>query len=221
MGAWTLLAKLEMCIEPALPRDCLLRSPEGDILVETKAPFHGPAEAIEWEQGVAAIEACLDAASAKLKAGGRNLLLIALPLHNLDAARHELVTALIGRQAFVVPIRRGGGIDLDAGRAELIPDGRLVVTHGRSGRPFKKDGRPRYTRVSAVLFVQEEFRHQRRGDPNLANHWVADHKVLVLHNPAAEVPISPEIWGRVPQWGPTSVSRDTYDWNDDEDSPFA
>jgi hypothetical protein len=74
---------------------------------------------------------------------------------------------------------------------EFEPNGHFLSPRNKTGSLLKPDRTPAFTRVGAVLTVEEEL---KLGNPP----WI-DHRILFAHNPHAVVGIPDDLWGNIPQ----------------------
>jgi hypothetical protein len=177
------------------------RDGEEDIRVEVKAPFRQATGAAEWFDDSDLIQGALKNANKQFESGVPNLLVLNpdLPIQ-VSAFRPQLTRALFGESGVEVPINNETGGPAGRMKVAFRPTGRFLNRHLPSGKPIKLDHSPGFTRVDAVLTI-EEFR----------THEKVDHKALVAHNPYAEVPIPEKLFGNLSQL----VDRDgVMEWTD-------
>lgn len=171
------------------------------------------------------IAQCLEAANRQFDKNSRNLLVIAPRLlMRMFFERHDLVKAIYGESKIVVPINNQTGEPGPTG-VEFFPDGKFLNTTRPGGKPMKADGLPGYRRISAVVTIEEKivekhpypssfafldrehlaeiwpmWKRENRLHYSTDNMKWVEHDVLVLHNPFAYHPVSPEMWERFPQF---------------------
>jgi hypothetical protein len=133
--------------------------------------------------------------------------------------RYQLIRAFFGEEKITMQIDRSLGTAVGEPELAFFPEGKFLRTRLPNGRALKPDGKPGFTRVSAVVCFEERlverFPHPNplelidagRGsfawenwDRALELHysvrnrtWI-DHDVLVLHNPIAPYKMSPALW---------------------------
>ena len=114
--------------------------------------------------------------------------------------RFQLVRALIGQHVYVIPTTPGAFKPHSA----FKPDGRLVKLHGSPAGP-----QPRFTRVSAVVTLEEVLRLPSDRLHDLDAGF--ERRPLVVHNPFAATPLSESVFANCPQM----VRRDNaMEWTD-------
>src|SRR5262249_32618753 len=89
-----------------------------------------------------------------------------------QSCRMPIERAFIGEEVIRIPLTGTGG-----------PAGPAYPTFVQKGRLLKRWPEPRYTRVSAALFLGE---HQQDGE--------VMPRALIIHNPNAEMPLPREMW---------------------------
>jgi hypothetical protein len=187
MACWFLAGHLHICVTPkpcgrqGKVLDLLAHLSDGDINVEVKAPY------VEKRQGlqqggrcVDVIERCLTDANKQFADSGRNVLFLVPTFgHRIFKRRYSLIRALLGQYAHTWSVNKRSGMALDDGETMFKRDGQLL-------RPKKEDGGPAYTRVSAIVCVEERV-------VGHSGSWVK-HEALVVHNPNCKKPIPTDIW---------------------------
>lgn len=199
MSGWLLCGKLGLRIGPrpegrkGHPLEYLIHCKSGDIRVEVKSPYRAqPGKGPWWGDDSDLLAAALRSANSQFDSSVRNLLIVAPSIRTpVYQERGQLARAFYGQPVitFPVDILRGGAAG--PARMEFSPDGSFFKSRTSQGATIKSDGTPPFTRVGAVLCVEEEL---KAGNPP----WM-DHRVLVAHNPHASHPVPSDIWGSVPQ----------------------
>lgn len=226
LACWFFAAKLRRPVEPKPPGrprrtlDLLVSLPDADMRVEVKAPYREiPEGAIVWGDDSDLLAGCLAQANKQFQAGVRNVLFLVPDVRSsLFRDRYQLIQAFFGKEMITVPINPRTGGPAGPTREEFFPEGMLL-------KVWKGEARRRFTRVSAVVSVEERvairyqvpLRYARldlaKAKPPWPVWWKAHkqvtsrlpkidigHNVLVLHNPFTECPVSEDIWGESPQW---------------------
>ena len=179
---------------------------QGEITIEVKAPYKRP-----MHDGYAGfigddapmLAACLDEANKQFSPGGRNVLLLIAKTKFGTAGfprRSELIKAFFGHAKIVVPpdLEHGGAARYAT--TDIFAQGKFLKIWGN---------KPRFTRVSAVVSLDEQYVERPRG-PLPQNGWV-DHQWLVLHNPYCQSSVGQHVWGSCPQ---LIRDGDAIRWND-------
>jgi len=212
--------------------------------VEVKAPYREtPSDGKPWSgHDSDLLEQCLVSANKQFCDDVPNILVIVPQLRtSVHDLRVQLVTALYGQEMITCPIDTRTGGPAGPVTTEFFPDGRLLRQWQPSGSLIKPNGTPGFTRVSAVVVI-EEFPRERHPNPietlwkeisagiksaalveawkrQLALHfgpdnycWI-DHKVLVAHNPNARHPLLPAVFREHVQFVDTGK---WYGWSDGE-----
>jgi hypothetical protein len=168
----------------------------GNINVEVKAPYRPLTPEFFWGDDSDLLEGALLAASKQFAKGQRNLLVVhpRLRLSIFPQFRIPLERAFVGEEVIRIPIdpRTGG------------PAGPTTMVFKESGRLLKRWRQPppvrlpqpRYTRVSALLCLNE---YEENGE--------VKSRALFVHNPNAERPLPREMWRGIPEF-----FRDGYRW---------
>jgi len=171
------------------------------------------------------IAQCLEAANRQFDKNGPNLLVIAPRLLvRMFSERQDLAKAIYGESKITVPINVQTG-EPGPTDVKFFPDGKFLNTVRPGGKPLKADGLPGYRRISAVVTIEEKivekhpypspfalldrehlaeiwpmWKRENRLHYSTDNMKWVEHDVLVLHNPFAYHPVSPEMWKRFPQF---------------------
>lgn len=197
LAAWYFMGKLRLptSARPTgnndRPLELLVTLPDGDLCVEVKSPFREPGKGFQWVDDSDILESCLASASKQFRKDARNLLFLTGRLtFPIMTQRWCLSKAFYADQAYVVRFDRETGDMVDPGGVEYVPSGRFLKEWGKEG--------PRHTRVSGVLFVEENLRQYRAP---YARGWkvLAFHDALVMHNPNALHRLPEDLWGDTPQ----------------------
>lgn len=197
-AAWFLRSKLGLEVTPR-PKgrkgrilDLALSTSDGKIAVEVKAPRRRPTQAFGAWVGNDAdlLQKQLEEANRQFSRDSRNLLILVPELREpLHQDRYQLVQAFYAEAGLDMPFDENTG-----SLGEPKPSFELSG-HFLKQWPDRADDRrrPRFTRVGAVLSIEEIHESDRIG-----------HRALVAHNPAALAPISEALWDDLPQ----AVERD-------------
>ncbi|MBI4600914.1 MAG: hypothetical protein HY721_03040 [Planctomycetes bacterium] len=193
LACWFFAAKLGLPVEPrpsgrgGSVLELLIRLSDGDLHAEVKAPYRElPAGRIGYGDDSDALAKCLEQAEKQFAKGVRNVLFLVPRLRTqVFALSRQLIQAFHGEFRFVAPIDVAKGEAVGPLRPEFFPEGRFLK--------LRRGGKPCYTRVGAVISVEEDI------DESPGDHWVIAHKAMVVHNPEAMDPIPESIWGAYPQ----------------------
>jgi hypothetical protein len=203
-------------------------APAGAFVVEVKAPAVERPVGNTWTGDDAhVLEAALKDAASQFGKGTANVLVIAPSLRtSVWNNRYQLIKALIGERVMRVHVPLD---DESEGYSEpsFAPRGRLVRP-GKTGPDGTK--LPAHTRVSAVMVIEvveveradvlplpaesierrlAELYRRRYDEENV--FW-PEHRVLVVHNPNADMPISADTFERFPQL--VKVNETDMAWTD-------
>jgi hypothetical protein len=125
----------------------------------------------------------LDEENKQFAQGLQNVLLIVPNSDNpLFGGRDELIRAFFGEDTYVITFDRQTG--------EAVKEEWKFSPKGKFLRLWN-DGKPRFTRTSAVLLLKG---HVRVSDGQI------DVSCFVLHNPFASASVPADIWGDFPQF---------------------
>ena len=193
--------------------------------VEVKAPFRERPTGVWHGDDADKITRCLRSANRQFDDNKPNLLVIVPNLRTrMFANRHDLVKAAFGEAVMRFDLNADEG-RLENQRLDFSPHGSFLKATRSGGEPLKDDGYPAFRRVSAIICIEQKYidKHplpdplqlvehkermaelwpvwSRRRDFHFSrdNEVLLDHSVLVLHNPCAYHPISPEPWKEFPQ----------------------
>lgn len=191
-----------------------VEAPQDTFAVEVKAPAVAPPKGNVWSgDDTKVIESALKGAAGQFAKGVKNLLVIVPSIRtSVWNRREQIVKALIGESVISVWVSLEGG----PGHSEpgFKPNGRMV----RPGKQLQ-DGSslPAHTRVSAVMTVEvvevekaallppptgtAEEKFQAYLDRSLSpdNEFWPECRVLVVHNPFAELPLGENTFSKFPQ----------------------
>lgn len=193
LGLWILAGKMGFSIHsrPAGRRGSVLEMSaallDGPASCEVKAPYwESPTSGPFWgDPGRDELRRAVEQANGQFDEGCRNLLVVA-PSDGTGPGLHRrtAVAALIGSEQIHFPVLREEG--------RLIGEPRFVfVANGQFTRAWDP-GRPRFTRVSAMMTIEQTIAQAATG-------YEVAHRILVLHNPYAACPISPDSFVGFPQ----------------------
>jgi hypothetical protein len=209
-AAWYLTEKLGLDATARPPGkgarklELLLKLPDGDVHVEVKSPLRVPiGDGIVRELDDSdIIERCLADASKQFAEGRRNLLMLVGRLTVGAHGRRFFIDALFARRRWVIHKDTVAGT-VGPVETEFRPSGRFL-------KEWRAGEGPRHTRISGVLYVEEQLRP--RDDDGVASYR-AEPDVLMLHNPFATHPVPEEPWGACPQ---LVLRGDVMQWTDGE-----
>ena len=196
MSAWFLAGKRRLTVEPRPsgrpnhPLELCIRHAEGDIHVEVKAPYRLMVNSVYIGDGSGRLQDAVESANKQFGKEVPNLLIIApVFFPTVFDMRSQITTAFFGDLAISIPFDKNAGQADGPPSHRFKPSGHFLETQRPGGKPFKPDRSPRFTRVSAVLCVEE-----------LEIPTQVIHRALVVHNPHAQHPISEDIWSGIPQF---------------------
>jgi hypothetical protein len=208
MSAWFLAGKLRMSLDgrpvgrPGHPLELRIKRSEGDIYVEVKAPNREIPDHQAWVGDDSdLLQEAVESSNKQFRSDIRNLLVIVPTLRiSVCTLRRQITRAFFGDIRIRVPLDTGSGQPVGPITEEFNPSGHFLSRYLPSGRPFKLDSTPRFTRVSAVLCIEE-----------LPGVQQIEHSALIVHNPYAKLRISETLWGNLPQ---LAVRGDQMAWTD-------
>jgi hypothetical protein len=188
---------------PGKQLEFAVTAPADAFVVEVKAPAVERPPGDRWSGDDAhVLETALREAASQFGTGTKNLLVIAPSLRtSVWSDRHQLVKALIGEPVIIVHVPLDGE---SRGFSEpgFAARGRLV-RHGKTAADGTK--LPAHTRVSAVMTLEVvEVERDGAVEPM--------HRVLVVHNPNADMPVSAQTFARFPQL--VKVNETDMAWTD-------
>ncbi len=165
--------------------DLRVELPDASVRVEVKAPQR-ESSSREWDGDDSdIIGRCLRDANKQLSHGVPNLVVVVPNLRSpVYSNRYQLIRALYGQRTIEFPIDTQTGAAVGSLRSRCSPDGEFLK---------KWSGHPRFTRIGAVMCVEESVDDQ-------AEDFRIEHKVLVIHNPHSRRPIPRQIAGDFPQF---------------------
>ncbi len=213
---WFLAGVLKLPIKPR-PKgnersvlELLVDLPTGGIQVEIKAPYPNDPCKSEWFDAPGPITRCLKQANSQFQKGAQNVLfLVFFEDMRLYWPRDLMMRAFIGEEgeAYAVDTQvRPPKLEAVIAR---FPTGQLLNPYYPKLPPHPRKRIPRFTRISAVVLVQERF-NQKAFFPEIS------HNVWIIHNPHASIPIAPELWAEYPQMFITAAG--TITWTDGYES---
>lgn len=196
MAAWFLAGKQRLPVQPRPigrkgPLEFSIKQLDGDIHVEVKAPYAPILDRVtfSWGDDSHLLQRAIESANKQFNDDVRNLLVIVpnfrIPVHILLG---QITRAFFGDMLIRIPIDVISGGPAGPATNIFEPSGHLLATKLPSGTPFKPDNSPRFTRISALLCIEEVWGSQ-----------VIEHNVIVVHNPHARSPISEDLWEGLPQ----------------------
>jgi hypothetical protein len=215
MAAWFLAGKMSFDVK-ARPMgrkghilELQVNLPDRTVYVEVKSPREESSDVIDLAVSYSRLKRSLEEANKQFRRSVPNLLVIApdFPIPIFEY-RGQLTNALFGHQEIVIPIDRNAGKAAGEPRIEFKASGHLMSRQLPSGKYYKLDRRPRFTRIGAVLTIEEIQREQ-----------FIDHEALIVHNPHApdECRIPETVWHGIPQF----VAREgNMQWTDEADPWF-
>jgi hypothetical protein len=160
--------------------------PDGPANVEVKAPHRPlPDDGFWYGDDSDILSSSLRSANRQFHSANRNLLVLVPTLKTpVFSARRQLTKAFFAELGFSFPVNLETGVAEGHGRTTVIQRGNFL-------RRIKSDGSPGFTRVSAVLRIEERCLNNdilalvhARSPHELPPAWI-DHAALLLHNPNA------------------------------------
>jgi len=186
-----------------------------DVGIEVKAPYREPPRRFWMGDDAHLLRQCLDSANKQFSSEVANVLVIVPQVRTrVFSDRDQLVTALYGQERITFFVNTETGAASEE-TIEFSPEGRLLRRRLPSGRPVKPSGEPGYTRVSAVIVVEEspsEVWLRKAHSARMTGVWM-HHDMLVAHNPHAQYPIGPDFFRGYVQFMDLGEG---YGWNDGE-----
>lgn len=216
MAIWFLTRKLGLRVEPGAPGtrgkpDLRVWVADGEVTCEVKAPHRRKPRHLAFFQlddDRAAVAGAVDEASRQLEPG-RNLLLLA-PSLRMPLRREDLISSLVARPVFRIPIALDPGVrpeDLPSPEFDHVTDRKLTKVWA---------GVPRFTRISAVFSLEE----QSWGPVPGTGEIQIVHRVYVVHNPYAVSRLAPSSFGDFPQFVESEIPGEWH-WVGEEPSHSA
>jgi hypothetical protein len=200
-AAWYLAGhrRLQLRARPAgQGKRCLefaIGGQDGDINVEVKAPYRPLTDEFFWGDDSNLLEGALQEANKQFAKGQRNLLVVHPRLRLSifpESCRMPIERAFVGEEVIRIPINTATG----------GPAGEAYMAFNPNGRLLKRWPEPRFTRVSAALFLNED---EEEGEVRP--------RALIIHNPNAEKPLSREMWRGIPEF---FLDDNCWRWSDEE-----
>ncbi len=216
MACWFLAGRMQFPVTGHAPGrgakmlDMLAVIESQNVGVEVKAPYRErPRGGEAWcGHDGDLIARCLDTANKQFADDVANILVLAPQLRTpVSTLRVQLVSALYGQEKITCPIDTRTGGPAGPVTIKFAPDGRLLRRRQQSGALVKPNRMPGFTRVSAVVVIEDEG----RCGPN--NEYWIHHTILVAHNPHALRALSPEIFREYVQFMDVGNG---YGWSDGE-----
>lgn len=213
MACWYLAGKLKLRISPSAPGrdgrelDLGVELPDGSAGVEVKAPYRPlPEEQVHWGDDSDLLKQCMDTANKQFTDECPNILFLVPYLRNRSLLewRFPLIKAFYGQEKMTFAVDTRTGSAVGPVENKFFPDGKFLSRERPGGGLLKPDGAPAFTRISAVVCVQERFVRvpspRREWHEGLGQYVspvesvYVDHDCLVMHNPHAQHRISPDLW---------------------------
>jgi hypothetical protein len=201
IAAWFLSSELGLDVgprpegRPGRTLDLSLSINGTAVGVEVKAPRRELREGVWGGDDSDLVEGALAKANGQFNDVEPNLLvLVPEVVPPFYSRRLTLINALIGHQVIAFSIDKETGEAVVEPHAEFRADGKMARIDGRLSRP-------RHTRVSAVLCL-EEFAKSSIGTILRKRILLAGSigiKAMVLHNPYARNPLNPALFSICPQ----------------------
>lgn len=191
LACWLFAGKFKMPVNPR-PKgnadhelEFIATSDTGELHVEVKSPYRSFSRDLWSGDDSDKIEGCLESANKQFRKDSKNVLVLVpslrLPLYG---ARGSLIRALYGEEKFVMQFDPQKGEAIGPTTLEFFPEGHFLK--------FRKDeGKPRFTRTSLVLSVEEKYNER---------YSFVDHNILILHNPCALQPCEDLRLGDFPEF---------------------
>ena len=159
-----------------------------------KAPYRAITEKFFWGDDSDLLEGALIEANRQFAKGRRNLLVVHPRLRLSIFAqfrRTPIERAFIGEDVIRIPLTATGD-----------PAGQAYSEFTQKGRLLKLWPKPRYTRISAALFIDE---YEESGEVRP--------RALVIYNPNAEMPLPRQMWQGIPEF---FLDGNRWRWSDEE-----
>jgi len=165
LACWLLAGKLGLKVTPRPPGrrrkllDLRVEHPAGPFDVEVKAPkTEIPEGTTVWcGNDAPALVGCLKDANEQFTEAVPNVLVITPEFKvAVSSDRYQLVQAFIGEFALSFPVSVKTGAAAAEPKNILLPRGAFVRSRGRKP-DGQRDDRPAYTRVSAVVCIEERI----------------------------------------------------------------
>ncbi len=159
-----------------------------NVGVEVKSPYRttSPHDEVICGHDADLLACCLQEANKQFNKDIPNILIIVPELRfPVFSLRLQLITALYGQEVITCKVDKKTGAMAGPTEIKFNPDGKFLKKHLDSGKLIKRNGRPPFTRISAVVVIEERIREHKP-------IWWIDHDVLIAHNPNANYPINPK-----------------------------
>lgn len=210
VACWLLAGKLGYPVAPVVGGgragkqvEFTATTPHGPLTIEVKAPRVDIPPGGIWSGNDAdTLATVMREAAGQFGKGRCNVLVIVPQLRTPVYARREQLERLIGDRVMFVPVRTDPNGDVPEPHPGFVPRG-LLVRPGKDGPNGTR--LPAHTRVSAVVSIETGL--SERG-----GRWFEDHRVTVVHNPNADVPVPDATFARFPQL--VRVSDEEMVWTD-------
>lgn len=178
-----------------------------ELYCEVKAPYV-PRMNNSWAGDDAKIlRSCVETAGSQFKKKRCNIVVLVPTLRiEVFSDRDQLVKAVIGEHAMSMFVSLDDSPAPPA-RPTFLQEGKLARLHPKKDGSVSTD----FTRISAVMSLEHIFVDNDRDET------VADHRVVVVHNPFAEVPLLASVFAAFPQL----ARRDdgAMEWTDRPEGP--
>jgi len=199
-AAWYLAGHRRLTLRPRPPGrrgrllEFAIECPGGDINVEVKTPYRPLTKDFFWGDDSDLLEGSLQEANKQFARGQRNLLVVHPRLRLSifpEFCRMPIERAFIGDEVIRIPIDPATG-------GPAAPE---YTIFNQNGRLLKRWPEPRYTRISAALFIGEVLEGSE-----------VRPRALLLHNPNAEMPLPREFWHGIPEF---FLGGNRWRWSDE------
>ena len=250
LACWFLAGRLALPVEGDAPGrgkkklDMRTVIDDQSVGVEVKAPYSElPPEGQPWcGHDGDLLAQCLDRANRQFANDTANILILVPELKTpVSTLRVQLGSALYGEEKITCPIDTRTGGPAGPVTTKFFPEGMLLRRRQPDGKLVKRDGTPGFTRVSAVIVIEEQMKEKYPHPITTLGHTMAekntavaqelwdrqmalyedrsnecwmDHVILVAHNPYASYPLSPVLFREYVQFEDIGDGR--YGWNDGE-----
>ncbi len=201
MACWFFDKKLSLPIRPKVPGrngkilDMGVTMKGQNVGIEVKAP-HRPTPIGAWAGDDSdLIEKALAHSNKQFSEAHPNILVIVPSLRTrMHSDRRPMIAALLGKEVLVFEVDKETGSAVSEPRPEIVLNGKFT-------RPIKRDHNPGYTRISAVVVIEESVKEKaiRIFGKYIIISVLVAHKVLALHNPFAKFTVSQELFEKWPQ----------------------
>ena len=196
MACWFFKERLNLLVKPkpfgrrGKVLDLAVISQDVEMKVEVKTPYEktriGETVISDNENQM---QETLERANKQFSAGSINILFIA-PKLSTPANNSMLTNAFYFVNKVIITFDNKTGNQIGPGRIKPFPEGQFLNTR------FEPDGKPRFTRVSAIICVEEILKSLNYEPCKMQ----IDHNVYILHNPHAINQAPRDIWEDYPQY---------------------